>query len=845
MVKIALRGLRAHTWRMVITFVAVAAGVAFIGGVLVLTDTMNRTFDDLFADVYRGTDAVVRSSETLDSDFGFELRGMVDESVLDQVRQADGLAAAEGSVDGFARVIDRDGEPVGNPATGAPTLGGTWVDVDELNPFDIVDGEAPRADGEIVLDRGTIESTDYELGDTVAVQTQVGVEEFELVGVARFGTADSPGGATYVLWGLDDAQRLMGEPGRFTSIGAVAEDGVSQDDLVASIADQLDDGTTEVVSGAEITEETQSAIGEQLGFITIFFLVFALIAVFVGAFVIYNSFAIVVAQRTREMALLRAIGARRRQVRRAVVVEAAVVGLVGSAIGFVVGLGLAALLGAVLQLPEGALAILPSSVVVAIATGLIVTVISSLVPAWRASRVPPLAAMRDVAVDTSGRTPVRFLVGLGIVTLGVAAVLVGAFGSRPATVGIGVLAVFLGVLVASPGLARPVSRVLGAPLARLRGVTGTLARENAGRNPKRTSATAQALMIGVGLVTFMLVINTSIRASLDKALEEGFVGDFVVDSGTFGMIGLPSSVAEEIAELPEVAVSAPVRFAPAEVAGEEHAVTGTVEGAFEVLDLDMVDGRASLAPDDVVINEDVAEDTGLGVGDQVEIDFLDDARDERERTATVSGVYTTGPATDLGGYVVGVEVFQAALPTSTDFQVFVQLQDGVSVAEAEPALERIVDPLPSAEVQSVEEYKDEIGGQLDFLLRLIGGLLALAIGIAFLGIVNTISLSIIERTRELGLLRAVGMRRRQLRAAIRWESAIISLFGTLLGVAVGLLGGWGIVRALRDEGFEVFAVPLLWLVVISVIAGLLGLAAALIPAWRAGRMSVLEAIATE
>jgi putative ABC transport system permease protein len=830
---------------MVITFVAVAAGVAFIGGVLVLTDTMNRTFDDLFADVYRGTDAVVRSSETLDSDFGFELRGMVDELVLDQVRRADGLAAAEGSVDGFARVIDRDGEPVGNPATGAPTLGGTWVDVDELNPFDIVDGEAPRADGEIVLDRGTIESTDYELGDTVAVQTQVGVEEFELVGVARFGTADSPGGATYVLWGLDDAQRLMGEPGRFTSIGAVAEDGVSQDDLVASIAEQLDDGTTEVVSGAEITEETQSAIGEQLGFITIFFLVFALIAVFVGAFVIYNSFAIVVAQRTREMALLRAIGARRRQVRRAVVVEAAVVGLVGSAIGFVVGLGLAALLGAFLQLPEGALAILPSSVVIAIATGLIVTVFSSLVPAWRASRVPPLAAMRDVAVDRSGRTPVRFLVGVGIVALGVAAVLAGAFGSRPATVGIGVMAVFIGVLVASPGLARPVSRVLGAPLARLRGVAGTLARENAGRNPKRTSATAQALMIGVGLVTFILVINTSIRASLDQALEEGFVGDFVVDSGTFGMIGLPSSVAEEIAELPEVAESVPVRFAPAEVAGEEHGVTGTVGGAFEVLDLDLLDGRASLAPDEVVINEDVAEDTGLGVGDQMEIDFLDDARPEDQRTATVSGVYSTGPATDLGGYVVGVEVFQAALPTSTDFQVFVQLQDGVSVAEAEPALERIVDPLPSAEVQSVEEYKDEIGSQLNILLGLIVALLLLAVGIAFLGIVNTISLSIIERTRELGLLRAVGMRRRQVRAAVRWESAIISLFGTLLGLAVGLLGGWGIVRALRDEGFEVFAVPVLWLAVISVVAGLLGLAAAVIPAWRASRMNVLEAIGTE
>jgi putative ABC transport system permease protein len=346
-------------------------------------------------------------------------------------------------------------------------------------------------------------------------------------------------------------------------------------------------------------------------------------------------------------------------------------------------------------------------------------------------------------------------------------------------------------------------------------------------------------------VTFILVINTSIRASLDEALEEGFVGDFVVDSGTFGMIGLPSSVAEEIAELPEVAVSAPVRFAPAQVAGEEKGVTGTVEGAFEVLDLDMVDGRPSLAPDEVVVNEDEAEDAGLGVGDQVEIAFLDDARDEDQRTATVSGVYATGPATDLGAYVVGVEVFQAAVPTSTDFQVFVQLQDGVSVAEAEPALEQIVDPLPSADVQSVEEYKDEIGGQLDILLGLIGGLLFLAVLIAFLGIVNTISLSIIERTRELGLLRAVGMRRRQLRSAIRWESAIISLFGTALGLAVGLIGGWGIVRALRDEGFEVFAVPVLWLVALSVIAGLLGLAAAVIPAWRAGRMNVLEAISTE
>jgi putative ABC transport system permease protein len=847
-VKVALRGLLAHKWRLVITFLAVGAGVAFMGGVLVLTDTMNRTFDDLFADVYRGTDAVVRSGQALDADFGPEQRGRVDASLLDQVRGADGVAAAAGIVDGFARVIDPEGEPIGNPATGAPTLGGNWVDVDELSAFQLDEGDAPRARGEIALDRGTYRVTDYALGDTVPVQTQVGVEEFELVGVARFGTADSPAGATFTLWGTDDAQRLLGEPGRFTSISVLAEPGVSEDALVAAIADELPPGV-EVLSGTEITEESQSALRDQLRFVTVFFLVFALIALFVGAFVIYNSFAIIVAQRTREMALLRAVGARRRQVRRAVLAEAVVVGLLGSVLGFLAGLGLAVVLGTVLQLPPGGLAVLPVSVAVALVTGLIVTVLSALVPAWRASRVPPLAALRDVAVDTSGRSRVRFAAGLGVVALGAAAVLAGAFGSRPQTVGLGVLAVFAGVLVASPGLARPTSRVLGAPLARLRGAAGVLARENAGRNPKRTSSTAQALMIGVGLVTFILVVNTSVRGSLDRALEEGFRGDFVVDSGTFGMIGLPPSVARDIGDLADVAISAPVRFSPAEVqaAGrrDETGVTGTVPGTFSVLDLDLVEGEPALGPGEVVLSRDEADDSGLGVGDTVDITLLDDARPAADRTATVSGVYESGPTGGIGGYVVGVDDFQAARPDSTDFQIFVQLAEGVGVAEAEPGIETVVDPFPSAEVQSVEEYKDAIGGQLDFLLALIGGLLVLAILIAFLGIVNTIVLSVIERTRELGLLRAVGMRRRQVRAAIRWESVLISLFGTALGLAVGLLGGWGIVRALREEGFEVFAVPVVWLAVISLVAGLLGLAAAAVPAWWASRMDVLEAISAE
>jgi putative ABC transport system permease protein len=857
--KVALRGLLAHKSRLVTTFLAVALGVAFIGGVLVLTDTMNQSFDDLFADVYRDTDAVVRSDQTIGSDFG-DIRGRIDASILDDVRSADDVADADGSVDGFARMIDRNGDPVGDPAMGPPTLGGNWTEIDALNPFDLTDGRAPSSADEIVIDLGTAKDTGFGVGDTVQVQTQTEADEYEVVGVARFGAADSPGGASYVLWTTEEAQRLIGEEGKFSAIGAVADDGVSQEDLASSIDETLradGDQGVEVLTGAEISEETASDIKDQLSFFTIFLLVFAVISVVVGAFVIYNSFSIIVAQRTREMALLRAIGARRRQVRRAVVVEAVVVGLVGSAIGFLVGLALAAFLGNLFELPPGSLAILPTSVVTAIVTGLIVTVFSALVPAWRASRVPPLAAMREVGVDTTGQSRVRFAIGAVMALLGAAVVVIGALDGAVGRVGLGVALVFVGLLFLSPGLARPVGRALGAPLARFRGVAGSLARENASRNPKRTSATAQALMIGVGLVAFVLVINSSIRASIDKALEDSFTGDFVVDSGTFGMVGLPPDLAEQIRELPDVSIVAPLRFSPATVtidpedpdaASDDTGVAGADAGAFELLDLRMVEGDADLGPGDVVITEDKARSDGLALGDPVEISFLDDRRPAEGdgRVARVSGIYDDSTAAGgIGSFVLNLEDWNAAVAVPTDSQVFVQLADGVSVAQAEPEIERVVEPFATAEVQSVDEYKDTIGGQLDLLVNLVIGLLALAIVIAMLGIANTIALSVLERTRELGLLRAVGMRRRQVRAAIRWESVIISLFGTVLGLAFGLLGGWGIVRALRDEGFGAFRIPVGTLIVLSVVAGLIGLIAAVIPAWRASRMNVLDAISSE
>jgi putative ABC transport system permease protein len=859
--KVALRGLLAHKGRLVATFLAVALGVAFIGGVLTLTDTMNRTFDDLFADVFRDTDAVVRSDQSISQghfDGGADARGTLPASVLDEVRRTPGVAAADGSIQGYAQVIDRDGDAVGDPAMGAPTFGANWTDVDDLNPFEIADGRAPRTAGEIAIDRGTANDTDYGVGDRVRVQTQKGVGTFTVVGITRFGTTDNPGGATYVHWTTEEAQRLVGEEARFSSVDVVADPGVSQARVVRSIEQALRaDGTrgTEVLTGKQITEENQTDVKDQLSVLTTFFLAFAVIAVFVGTFVIYNSFAIIIAQRTREMALLRAIGASRKQVRRSVVVEAAVVGLVGSVVGFVIGLGVATVLGGLFELPEGSLAIVPTSVATAIVTGVIVTVGSALIPARRASKVPPLAAMRDVEVDTSGGSRVRMGVGILLVALGVVSVVAGATGDEVMNVALGLALTLVGLVFVSPALARPVSTALGRPIARLRGLSGNLATQNAARNPRRTSATAQALMIGVGVVALILVMNSSIRASIDHTLRRSFTGDFVVDSGTFGMVGLPTQVSERLRDIPDVDVVAPLRFALAQVDGEDHPVSATNAGGFDTLGLEIVEGTPALRdaladehgdlPDGgIVVGDDTAESRHLGVGDRIRTQFVDDRRPAAERTLTVVGIYKGKAGGDLGRYVIGLHEFDRAVPTPTDSQVVVKLADGVSVADAQPEIERVLRPFPTAKVQNVDEYIDSIGKQLDSLLILFGALLALTIVIAMLGIANTIALSVLERTREIGLLRAVGMSRRQLRSAIRWESAIIALFGTLLGLAIGVLGAWGLISALGEEEFNSFRIPVGTLVGVSAFAALMGMAAAILPAWRASRLDVLDAIET-
>jgi putative ABC transport system permease protein len=840
MLRLALRGVLAHKGRLVLTLVAVALGVAFVGGVLVLTDTMNRSFDDLFESAYEGTDAVVRSDQTLDQGMGQEQRADVDAGLLPTVEGADGVAAAEGQVQGSAQIVDKEGDALGGSGFGAPTFGGNWSDVEQLNAWRLRDGRAPRAAGEVVLNRGAARDTGYAVGDTVPIQTQTGLASYTLVGIATFGDseADTAAGANYALFTTEQAQEALGRTGKFSAIEVVAVDGVSQDRLVDDLRPVVGDGV-EVITGTEATHEAQSDLRSSLSFLTTFFLVFAVIAVVVGSFVIYNSFSIVVAQRTREMALLRAIGASRRQVRGEVLAEAIVVGVLGAVAGFVIGLGIAAGLVTLMDI-DGSLAILPTAVATALLSGVLVTVTSALVPARRASKVPPVAAMRDVAVDTTGRSRLRLLAGVVLTLGGVAAVVVGATGTV-ALVGLGIGLVFVGLLLAGPGLAGPVSAAVGWPLARMRGVTGTLARTNAGRNPRRSASTAQALTIGIGIVAFFLVINSSVRASIDRVFEQTFGGDLIVSADSFGTVGLPTRVADVVGDLPEVEATAPVRGTPVEVDGSTESLTATSPTGFELFGLEASRGSVDLGDDQVVLLDDTAEDLGLGLGDTLDVTFLNTGTAH----LTVSGIYEPNGPTDLGSYVVGLDTFSRHVPDATDQMVMVTLRSGESVPAAKSAIEDAIRPYGVATVQSIDDYKETIGSSLDVLLNLIIGLLLLAILIAGLGIANTIALSVFERTRELGLLRAVGMSRRQLRGTIRWESVIIALFGAVLGLAVGLLGGWGMVSALGDEGFEVFRIPAAALVLLVVAAGLLGMVAAVLPAWRAGRMNVLDAIHAE
>jgi putative ABC transport system permease protein len=838
-----LKSLGAHKRRLVGTCAAVLLGVAFLSGTLVLGDTMTNGFSNMFAEANAGTDAVVRSSTEV-GEADFSERGPIDGALAADIAALDEVATVAPRIQGAGRIVGADGDPLGG--NGPPTEAGNWITDDALNPYQLAEGRAPQAPGEVVIDKASAENGDLAVGDETTVRTP-DPTPVTIVGLATFGEADSQGPVTYAAFTAEQAAELfMPDPGYVSSIAVSAAPGVSQGELVRSL-DAVLPGGVESLTGAELTAEMEDDIkADFLGFFETFLLVFAGIALVVATFSIYNTFSILVAQRTRESALLRALGASRGQVLRSVAVEALVVGLVASAGGIAVGLGLASGLlalmsGLGLTMPASSLVLAGSTIVTAVAVGVVVTLVASLAPAVRAARTAPLAAIRDVAVDTSARSRLRAVAGALVAGAGVAVVAIGATDKAIGLAGIGALVTLVGVVMLGPVVARPAASLLGAPQAARRGMSGTLARRNAMRNPRRTASTALALLVGVTVVSLITVVGASVKRSIANTVDEQFAGDLVIMSDGFGLGGLSTDLTPAVAELPEVATASPVGNAPVRLDGSDTLGT-TYDPATltQVLDLgDSAGSAADLGADQIAVSQEYADDHGLGLGDPVEVGYPDGAVER----PTVGAVYAEEDL--LGEVLLPEDAFRPHTAQPADLAVLVTLADGVSEAEGERAVQEVADQFGAPDVQTSDEYTESVAGEVDMLLNIVYVLLALAIVIALMGIANTLSLSIHERTRELGLLRAVGQSRRQLRSMVRGEAVTVALFGTAGGVGLGLFLGWAMVQALADEGFTSFAVPVTSLAVVLAVGAAAGVLAAVRPARRAARMDVLDAIATD
>ncbi len=850
MVRVTLKGILAHKLRFVLTGVAVVLGVAFISGTLVFTATINKAFDGLFTNVYANTDAVVRQKEAFSGEFG-PARGRIDRSLVPEVRRTEGVAEADGSVQGFAWVVKRDGEVLNQSTQGPPALGFAWIDSRDLSPFHLVQGTGPQAPNEVVLDKATAEKAEYRVGDRVRVSVGTGVSRYELAGVAEFGDADGLLGATSVLFTPATANRVFEAKDKVDEIVVKADSGVSEAEVVRNIRESLTgERKIEVLSGAEITTETQNDIKDQLGFFNTFLLVFGVIALIVGSFIIFNTFSIIVAQRSREMALLRAIGAKGGQVVRSVLFEALLVGVVASALGFVGGVLLATLVKAVLtavglDLPTADITIPLNALVWSFVVGMIVTVVAAVFPAIRASRIPPIAALQRVGIDESAGSWKRIAGGIVITVIGIALLIAGLSadgGDGLPSVGLGAFVVFIGAAILGPTIARPISAVLGTPIRRMKGITGLLAEQNAKRNPKRTSATAAALMIGVALVCLITVFGASARASVRAGIDQSMKADYIVDSGGFGFGTLPRVLEEQLRATPGVELVSGTQYGPIKVNDSVNNVLGVDPTVVDQLfDLEVSEGSLeALQVDGIAVQRPVAEDKDLKVGDDVRVLFPQGG----SRTFTVRALYDQTRVPQIPAYVINTEAFVANYPNVFDLSIYVQTEGGPT-PQNRAALEQTMKQFPVGELQDRAEFKAAQSAQIEGFLTFVTALLLFAVLIAVFGIANTLGLSIIERTRELGLMRAVGMTRRQVRSLVRWESVIIALLGAFLGIVIGVAFGWVIVSALSNEGIDEFRAAPTRLAIIFVVAALFGVLAAIWPARKAAKLDVLQAISTE
>lgn len=879
MLKQAFRSLIGNPGRSILTGLAVMLGVAFVVGAFVLGDMINKAFDDIFGEAGAGTDAVVLLKETdagTPSSFGDA------DKVLADVRAVDGVEAAFGSVQIFpAVVLDKDREPLGQ-AQGPPRFGFSWVDDSGLNPWKIEEGRAPAAAGEVVLNTKLAETAGFELGDTVEVAPVDAAEKFTLVGLASFGTDLE--GATFAFFEAETARKLFNLEGEYNQISVRAQDGVSQEVLTSRIADVLP-SELEAVTGLQNTEDQTKAVQSELGIFRNFLLGFAAVALLVASFVIFNTFLIVVAQRSRQLALLRAMGATRWQVRRIVLIEALIVAIVASIVGILVGMGLAAGLVELFkatgnELPTAGVQLLPRTIIVALIVGVLVTLFAALVPAWRASRVSPVEAMRDSQVEETSLSMTSRILAIALPAVGIALLAWGLWGdfgelvARISVMALGALLIFVGAAFLTALLAGPIVKVLGAPVRAVAKVPGRLASENAVRNPGRTAISAAALTIGVALVAFFAIFTSSLSASLDKLIDDQFRADYVAQLVDDEGNNAPFTpiLGDRLEAASEIEVVSRWRFADFVFEEDRQALRNAVlagEGDLDFRDAtgvepalmdaiynpDIVEGEISaLNGEGIFIQSSAAEDLGVGLGDTVEVVFVAEAFRETSSAAVARGV-AEAPARPLevvgiyddtvwGDYFVSLDTMARDVEPEGDNVVIGRYAEGVDFTVADDKFKEIAKDFPQVVSQNVDELRAEQQSQLNQFLSVVYAMLALAIIIALFGIVITLALAVFERTREIGLLRAIGMGRGQVARMIRWESVLVATLGGIVGIVVGSVLGWIIVSRLSDD-IQVLSIPWISLIVFVALSALVGVIASIFPARRAAKMNVLEAVATE
>ena len=855
MVAVALRGLAGRKFRASLTALAVVLGVAMISGTYVLTDTINNGFDTIFTQSYKNADVVVsgKSAFTNVNGNGVETPSFP-ESVLTRVRALPDVAVAEGSVTSDqVKLLKKNGKVV--DTGGAPPLGFS-VDprFQRFNPTELTSGDWPRGPGQVAIDNHTADANGYKVGDRIGVQTNGPVEQFRLTGIAKFSGVSSTGGATFALFAPKTAQELFGKVGQLDLIRIQSKAGVSTSKLTDEIKPLLPPTAT-VRNAEQQVKEDKKSLGGFVDFLQYALLAFAGVALFVGSFVIANTLSITIAQRTREFATLRTIGASRRQVLWSVVLEAFLVGLVASVIGLFLGLGLARVLNWLfvavgIDLPQGNTIFATRTIVIALLVGTLVTVLASLRPARRATRVPPIAAVREGSVLPVSRWarygPVTALV---VLVVAVALVSIGsladglATGPRLLALGLGVLLLFFGVSMNAPRIVRPLAAVLGAPARTIGGAPGILARDNATRNPARTASTASALMIGLALVTFVAIFGQGLRASFEDAVNKLFIADYALTStGNFQPIS--AAAGKSLIGKPGVSVESPIRAGSARFLGSVHDISAVEADLPEVVHLDWKHGNDSvpgrLGLHGFFTSSKYAKKHDLRVGSIVSVQF---PAGENVKLRLLGTYDEPKGGSPFGTAVISTRLFDEHNPRPQDLMVLINTPDGVS-PDNTATLEDDVRGFADAKIQTREQFITNTEKPINRLLNLLYVLLALSVVVSLVGIVNTLVLTVFERTRELGMLRAVGMTRSQTRMMIRYESIVTSLMGAALGIAVGTFLAALVIHALSSQGL-VFSFPVLTIVYFVIAAIVVGILAAILPARRAARLNVLEALQYE